>query len=133
MRSATVSDAELLVTVSLYQGRCWKMLAVLEGTEAVLCDVAPCGAVPCGVSLDDTGLWDAVLCGVTPCGGSPEDSSLCRAAPCKAQGMAAEVKSWMEGDGEAVFLAASVAGGMSGRVLLTVFMGVGNDGSLAPS
>ena len=39
----------------------------------------------------------------------------------------------MEGDGEAAFLAATVAGGMSGRVSPTVFAGVGNDGSSAPS
>jgi len=43
------------------------------------------------------------------------------------------VKSEVEGDGEAAFLAASVAGGMSGRVSPTVFAGVGDDGSSAPS
>ena len=39
----------------------------------------------------------------------------------------------MEGDGEAAFLKASVAEGMSGRVSPTVFAGVGDDGSSAPS
>ena len=72
-------------------------------------------------------------CSVMPCGGSPEDSGLCSAELCKAQGTAAEVKSEVEGDGQVAFLAASVAGGMSGRVLLMVFTGVGNDGSSAPS
>jgi hypothetical protein len=43
------------------------------------------------------------------------------------------VKSEVEGDREALFLAASVAGGMSGRVSPTVFAGVGDDGSSAPS
>jgi len=37
------------------------------------------------------------------------------------------------GDGEAAFLAASAAGGMSRRVSPTVFAGVGADGSSAPS
>ena len=66
--------------------------------------------------------------GAAPCGVAPGG-----AAPCKAQGTAAEVKSEVEGDGEAAFLAASVAGGMSGRVTPTVFAGVGDDGSSAPS
>ena len=43
------------------------------------------------------------------------------------------VKSEVESDGEAAFLRASVAEGMSGRVLPTVFAGVGDDGSSAPS
>ena len=47
--------------------------------------------------------------------------------------MTAEVESEVEGDGEVAFLAATVAGGMSGRVSLTVFAGVGNDSSSAPS
>ena len=108
-------------------------MTVSEGTEAVLCDVASCGAALCRVSLDDTSPWDAVLCGVTLCGGLPEGSGPCSAAPCKAQGTSAEVKLEVEGDREAAFLAASVAGEMSGRVSLTVFTGVGNDGSSAPS
>ena len=104
-----------------------------EETGAAPCEAAPCGAAPCGVSPDDTGPRDAALCGVTSDGGSPEDSGPCSAAPCKAQGTAAEVKSEVEGDGEAAFLKASVAEGMSGRVLPTVFAGVGDDGSSAPS
>jgi hypothetical protein len=43
------------------------------------------------------------------------------------------VKSEVMGDGEAAFLAASAAGGMSGRVSPTMFAGVGDDGSSAPS
>ena len=108
------------------------LVAVSEGTGAAPCDVAPCGAAPCGVSPDDTGPRDAALCGVTPDGGSPEDSGPCSAAPCKAQGTAAEVKT-EGGDGEAALLAASGAGGMSGSVSPTVFAGVGDDGSSAPS
>ena len=109
------------------------MLATVSGTGAVPCDVAPCGAAPGGVSPDDTGPRDAALCGVTSDGGSPEDSGPCSAAPCRAQGTAAEVKPGMEGDGEAAFLAASVAGGMPGRVSPTVSAGAGDDGSSAPS
>ena len=61
------------------------------------------------------------------------ESVPCRAAPCKSQGTAAEVESEMMGDGDTTFLAASAAGGMSGRVSLTMFAGVGADGSSAPS
>ena len=61
------------------------------------------------------------------------ESVPCSAAPCKSQGTAAEVESEMMGDGEAAFLAASAAGGMSRRVSPTVFAGVGADGSSAPS
>ena len=71
--------------------------------------------------------------GVTPCGVSPGDAAPCDAAPCKAQETAAEVESEVAGDGEAAFLAASVAGGMSGRVSPTVFAGAGDDGRSAPS
>ena len=61
------------------------------------------------------------------------ESVPCRAAPCKSQGTAAEVESEVMGDGDTTFLAASAAGGMSGRVSPTVFAGVGDDGSSAPS
>ena len=61
------------------------------------------------------------------------DSVPVRAAPCKSQGTAAEVESEVMGDGDTTFLAASAAGGMSGRVSLTMFAGVGADGSSAPS
>ena len=61
------------------------------------------------------------------------ESGTCSAAPCKSQGTAAEVESEVMGDGEAAFLAASAAGGMSRRVSPTVFAGVGADGSSAPS
>ena len=58
---------------------------------------------------------------------------MCSAALCKSQGMAAEVESEVMGDGEAAFLAASAAGGMSGRVSPTVFAGAGDDGGAASS
>ena len=61
------------------------------------------------------------------------ESILCRATPCKSQGTAAEVESEVMGDRDTTFLAASAAGGMSGRVSLTMFAGVGTDGSSAPS
>jgi hypothetical protein len=61
------------------------------------------------------------------------ESVPCSAAPCKSQGTAAEVESEVMGDGDTTFLAASAAGGMSGRVSLTMFAGVGADGSSAPS
>ena len=92
--------------------RSWRApVTVPEGTEAAPCDVAPCGAALCGVSSSD--------------------SAPCSAAPCKAQGTAAEVESAVAGDGEAAFLAASVAGGTSGRVSPTVFAGAGDDGGVA--
>ena len=43
------------------------------------------------------------------------------------------MESEVVGDGEAVFLAASAAGGMSGRVSPTVFAGAGDDGGAASS
>ena len=107
------------------------LVTVSEGTRAVLCDVAPCSAALCRVSLSDTTLCDTVLCSVTPCGVSSGDSALCSAALCKAQGTAAEVESEVEDDGEVVFLAASVAGGMPGRVSPMVFAGAGGDGGAA--
>jgi len=61
------------------------------------------------------------------------ESGTCSAAPCKSQGTAAEVESEVMEDGEAAFLTASAAGGMSRRVSPTVFAGVGADGSSAPS
>jgi hypothetical protein len=106
-------------------------VTVPEGTGATPCDVAPCGAAPCGVSPSDTAPCDAVLCGVAPCGVSSGDSAPCSAAPCKKQRTIAEVKSEVAGDGEATFLAASVTGGMSGRVSPTVFAGAGGDGGAA--
>ena len=109
------------------------LVTVSEETGAVLCGVAPCSAAPCRVLLSNTALCDTALCGVAPCGVSPEDSAPCSATPCKAQWTAAEVESEVEGDGEAAFLVASVAGGMLERVSLTVFAGVGDDGSAAPS
>ena len=108
-------------------------MTVPEGTGAAPCDVAPCGAAPCGVSPSDTAPCDAALCGIAPCGVSSGDSAPCSAALCKTQGTAAEVESEVEGDGEAAFLAASVAGGMSGRVSPTVFAGAGDDGGAASS
>ena len=116
----TGSDAEGPVTVP-------------EGTGAVPCDAAPCGAAPCGVSLSDAAPCNTALGGVAPCCVSLPDSAPCSAAPCKAQGTAAEVESEVMGDGDMTFLAASAAGGMSGRVSPTVFAGVGDDGSSAPS
>ena len=92
-----------------------------------------CGVAPCGVSLCDAVLCDTALCGVAPCGVSPCDAVPCNAALCKAQGTAAEVESEVAGDGEAAFLAASVAGGMPGRVSPTVFAGAGDDGGAASS
>jgi hypothetical protein len=106
-------------------------VTVPEGTGAAPCDVTPCGAAPCGLSPSDSAPCDAALCGVAPCGVSSGDSAPCGAAPCKAQGTAAEVKSEVAGDGEAAFLAASVAGGTSGRVSPTVFAGAGGDGGAA--
>ena len=108
-------------------------MTVSEGTGAAPCGVALCGAAPCGVSPNDTALCDAALCGVALCGVSSCDSAPCGAAPCKAQGTAAEVESEVVGDGEAAFLAASVAGGMSGRVSPMVFAGAGDDGGAASS
>ena len=99
---------------------------------AVPCDAASCGAAPCGVSPDDVCPREAALCGVTS-DVTSDESGTCSAAPCRSQGSAAEVKSEVMGDGEAAFLAASAAGGMSGRVSLTMFAGVGADGSSAPS
>ena len=111
---------------------CRSLVTGSEGTEAVPCDVAPCGAAPGRVSPDDVRPREAALCGVTS-DVTPDDSGPCSAAPCRAQGTAAEVKSEMMGDGEAAFLAASAAGGMSGRVSPTVFAGVGDNSSSAPS
>ena len=116
----TGSDAEGPVTVP-------------EGTGAALCDVALCGVALCCVSPCDAAPCDTALCGVATCGVSPCDAAPCNAAPCKAQGMAAEVESEVVGDEEAAVLAASVAGGMSGRVSPTVFAGAGDDGGAASS
>ena len=97
--------------------RSWRApVTVPEGIEAAPCDVAPGGAAPCGVSSSDS----------APCSAAP-----CKGRQCRAQGTAAEVESAVAGDGEAAFLAASVAGGTSGRVLPTVFAGAGGDGGAA--
>ena len=99
--------------------RSWRApVTVPEGIEAAPCDVAPCGAAPCGVSSSDS----------APCSAAP-----CKGRQCRAQGTAAEVESEVAGDGEAAFLAASAAGGMSGRVSPTVFAGAGDDGGAASS
>ena len=109
-----------------------------EGTGAAPCAVASCGAAPGRVSPDDVRPREAGVTGGPMFAGVTSDvtsneSGTCSAAPCKSQGTAAEVKSEVMGDGEAAFLAASAAGGMSGRVSPTVFAGVGADGSSAPS
>ena len=138
MRSATVLDAEDSVKAPSSMLQCWKMLvSVSEGTGAALCVVALCSAAPGRVSSDDvqtdvsiTGglMFTGVMSDVTS-----NKSVLCRATLCKSQGMAAEVESEVMGDGDMTFLVASAAGGMSGRVSLTMFAGVGADGSSAPS
>ena len=116
---------------------CWKMLvSVSEGTGAAPCAVASCGAAPGRVSSDgvqtDVGVTGGpMFAGVTSDVTSNE--SVPGSAPCKSQGTAAEVESEVMGDGDTTFLAASAAGGMSGRVSLTMFAGVGADGSSAPS
>ena len=91
-------------------------MTVPEGTEAAPSDVAPCGAAPCGVSSSDS----------APCSAAP-----CKGRQCRARGTAAEVESAVVGDGEAAFLAASVAGGTSGRVSPSVFAGAGDDSGAA--
>ena len=116
------------------------LVTMSEGTEAAPCpvlklrrDEVRCrdtSPVRCaGVSPSDTAPWDTQSICVAPCGVSPGDSARAEAGA----GGAAVVKPEVEGDGEAAFLKASVAEGMSGRVSPTVFAGVGDDGSSAPS
>ena len=108
-----------------------------EGTGAAPCAVASCGAAPGRVSSDDVrtdvGVTGGPMFAGVTSDVTSDESGTCSAAPCRSQGLAAEVKSEVMGDGEAAFLAASVAGGMSGRVSLTMFAGVGAGGSSAPS
>ena len=102
--------------------------------KAGRCAVASCGAAPGRVSSDDvlpreTGVTGGPMFAGVTSDVTSNESGTCSAAPCKSQGTAAEVESEMVGDGEAAFL----AGGMSGRVSLMMFAGVGADGSSAPS
>ena len=113
-------------------------VAVSEGTGAAPCAVASCGAAPGRVSPDDVRPRETGVTGVPMFAGVKSDvtsneSASCSAAPCKSQGTAAEVESEVMEDGDMTFLEASAAGGMSGRVSLTMFAGVGADGSSAPS
>ena len=85
-------------------------VTVPEGTRATLCGVVPCSVALCGVSPCDAVLCDTTLCGVVLCGVLLGNAAPCDAALCDTQGTAAEVESEVAGDGQAVFLAASVAG-----------------------
>ena len=114
------------------------LVTVSEGTGAAPCAVASCGIDSGRVSSDDV-RTDVGVTGLPPMFAegtsrtTSDESFPCRPYTCKSQGTAAEVESEVMGDGDMTFLAASAAGGMSGRVSLTMFAGVGADGSSAPS
>ena len=113
------------------------MVSVSEGTGAALCVDASCGAALGQVLSDGVRTDVGVTGGPMFAGGTSRTTSnksfLCRLYMCKSQGMAAGVESEVMGDRDMTFLAASAAGGMSGRVSLMMFAGVGTNGSSAPS
>ena len=95
-------------------------MTVSEGTGAAPCAVALCSAALGRVSSDDVqtdvGVTGGLMFAGVTLDVTSNESVLCSAVLCKSQGTAAEVESEVMGDGDTMFLVASVAGGMSGRV-----------------
>ena len=95
----------------------WTSAHLQAGLEGELCSDS--ASRPRGRAAE---LWR-----VPPLGTSSADDGA------RAQTAAAAVGSETMDDGESVVLAGSAAGGLPGRVLLTMFTGAGNDGGPASS